>query len=405
MRYIDMVRFALKSLYAHLLRSSLTMLGIVIGITTVIVLIALVQGARDQILWEFSGFGPRTILITPGDASKVLTYGSYDLVPTSGKLFEKDLDRIKNVEGIETISKALSSRFRVEYKLSVKIISAYGVEPDQFKSIGGSYIEIENGRFLIGTDRKTVVIGHDLAESGFSKEVVVGSVLNISGEQFRVVGIMKRSGSAVSQLDNTLIIPFDDAKELIGDSLLENEIHGIRVLVKEGEDPDAVASEIERALLVSHHTTEDKKDFYVLAPSYANEVTGEITDVLAIFLGSIATLSLIVGSIGISNTMFMSVIERTREIGLLKSIGMEKNTILMIFLIESSLIGLVGCTIGIPLSYAILWVADMYGIQGVILPEMMVGVLFFSAVIGLVSGYFPARKAQELSPVQSLRYE
>jgi len=404
MRFIDMVEYSMRSLHVRSLRSWLTIIGVIIGITSIVVLIGLVQGLKMDVENRLQAFGPRSIAILPVDISQVASFGGTAYAPTAGKLFDKDYERIKRLGSIDIITKVIFGRVNAEFKDQAKTASIIGVQPDAYRESVQS-IEIESGRFLSESDSKVVVVGKDFAENTYEKKVQVDSTIYLSGEKFRVIGILKKTGNSFTQLDNAVLLPFDDARTLMGDSIAESEISAIRIVVKEGEDTQQVGDQINDIMLSSHHTVEDRKDFSVITPEFINQQITATTDLLSLFLGSIAAISLLVGGIGISNTMFMSVLERNREIGVLKAIGMQENDIIKLFLVEAGTIGISGGLIGLLLGAVLLYFLSFLGFPGVILPELAVGAIGFSAVIGILSGSIPARQAALLEPVETLRYE
>ncbi|NYZ77184.1 ABC transporter permease, partial [Candidatus Micrarchaeota archaeon] len=312
---------------------------------------------------------------------------------------------VKRVGGIDYISPAITGRTTVKYKKDEITSSIMGIEPDVFTNIAGT-LEIEDGRFLAGTDRKSVVIGGNIAKERFDEDVGVSSVLYISGERYTVVGVLKKTGTSFTNFDDVIFMPFDEAQSMFSGTMAKDEITAIRLTVKEGEDADAIADEINVILLAAHHVTEDEKDFSVITATFINERLNEVTGILSIFMGAIAGISLIVGGVGISNTMFMAVLERTREIGVLKAIGATEWEIQTLFLVESSLIGFLGGFAGLCVAFVlILLISSLAGIPAVFIPWVAVGALLFSAAVGIAAGVFPARQASRLDAIEALRYE
>ena len=404
MKLHEMVIYALRSLQNRSLRSWLTILGIILGITSMVLLVGMVQGLKDDVEVQLQAFGPRTIIIIPTDVNKVAAYGGVSMAPTSGKLYETDYERVKRVGSIDTITKVLMSRMNAEYKDEAISVSVYGIEADNYQSTSET-IQIDVGRFLTSSERGAIVLGADIAQTGFKKAVELGSVVTLAGKQFRVAGILKKSGSSVGGVDSTIFMPIEDARQLLGDSLAPNELSAIRIVVKEGADPEEAAAEIEDIMLSSHRVNEDNKDFSLVTAAYIDSQVSQTTSLLSLFLGAIAGISLAVGGIGIANTMFMSILERRREIGLLKAVGMTENGILGLFVLESSLIGIGGGVIGIVLGAVLLRIVALLSFPSA-LPAYVVAIaLVFSAAVGVISGFIPARQAAKLDPVEALRYE
>ena len=404
MKLHEMVIYALRSLQNRSLRSWLTILGIILGITSMVLLVGMVQGLKDDVEIQLQAFGPRTIIIIPTDVNKVAAYGGVSMAPTSGKLYETDYERVKRVGSIDTITKVLMSRMNAEYKDEAISVSVYGIEADNYQSTSET-IQIDVGRFLTSSERGAIVLGADIAQTGFKKAVELGSVVTLAGRQFRVAGILKKSGSSVGGVDSTIFMPIEDARQLLGDSLAPNELSAIRIVVKEGADPEEAAAEIEDIMLSSHRVNEDNKDFSLVTAAYIDSQVSQTTSLLSLFLGAIAGISLAVGGIGIANTMFMSILERRREIGLLKAVGMTENGILSLFVLESSLIGIGGGVIGIILGAVLLRIVALLSFPSA-LPAYVVAIaLVFSAAVGVISGFIPARQAAKLDPVEALRYE
>ncbi len=400
----DMVDFSLNALLHQKLRSFLTVLGIMVGISSVILLVGLVQGLKTDILEQLEDFGPRTIIITP-----ISTEGGGGLgaaaqfMPTAGKLFEKDYERVKRLPEIKSITKVISGQTTVVYKDESISAAVLGIEASLFDDTVP--VEMESGRFLEDTDQGVAGVGSDVAD-GFDEKVRTQSNLYLGGKRFKVVGVLKPTGNTFAPIDNVVFIPFDDAEELFNESLLEDEISAIRLTLKEGSNVTAAAEEIEDIMMASHRVTEDEKDFGVISPDFINERFTTVLDLITIFLGAIASVSLIVGGIGISNTMFMSVMERRREIGTMKAVGATTKQIRDIFILESSIIGLLGGFLGLLLAMFVAFVLiGVFDITFMFDPLVIVGSVIFSIVIGLISGTFPAIEAAKVDPMIALRYE
>jgi len=207
-------------------------------------------------------------------------------------------------------------------------------------------------------------------------------------------------------LDDVVMMDFEEAREILQEEMAAGEISAIMMTVKEGVDVEEVADEVEEIMLSSHRVTEEDKDFGVITPAFLDEQYSAILDLLTVFLGAIASISLIVGAIGISNNMFMSVMERRREIGTMKAIGFSRSDIMGIFLIESGIIGLLGGLLGLSLAAIIgLSFIKFFDITFVFEPFVIAGTQIFAIIIGIISGTLPAIEAAKLEPMVALRYE
>lgn len=400
MQLSEMMRYSFNALRQRSIRSWLTIIGIVVGITAIVVLIGLVQGLRDYFTSQLSTFGAQTIIIMPTNVENAGSASSF--MPSSGKLFMKDVERIKRIPDIEVVTPVVAGRSSIGFKDKLITTSIMGIEPDNFKESSGS-ITIEKGRFLQPSDQKSVVIGFSISNDTFKETVPLGSTLTIAGKDYRVVGVLNRSGNSFSNLDSAIFVSIEEGRALFSDTLAEREVSIIRVVVKEGQNVQEVASRIEDEMLSAHRVNEDDKDFSVISADFINKQLDQVTGILGLFLGGVASISLVVGGVGIANTMFMSVAERRREIGTLKSLGAREAEIEKLFLVESSMIGIAGGVLGLLLAYALAFIITMIAGVGVAISPLVVAfAIVFSAGIGIVSGVFPARQAARLDPVEAL---
>jgi len=400
----DMVYYSYNALHYRKLRSWLTIIGIIVGISTIVILIGLVQGLSDDISSQLEGFGSKTIIISPVSTSGA-SAAAASFMPTKGKLYLDDYERVKRVAEVEYITPVINQVTYAKYKKEEIGLSVLGVEPEIFKQTTGT-LDIEEGRFLTDSDRRSIVVGNNIAKDQFDEELHPSSVIYISDQRYTVVGVLKKTGTSFTNLDDAVFMPFEEAQDMFDDIMAEDEITGIRLTVKDGEDPEEVAEEITDILLAAHKVPEDEKDFSVITAAFINEQLESITSILTVFMGALAGISLLVGGVGISNTMFMSVLERTREIGTIKAIGASPKDIETLFLVESSLIGFFGGIAGLIFAFIVITLIDLSGfVPAVFIWWVALGALAFSVIVGVGAGVFPARQAARLDPIEALRYE
>lgn len=400
MKIEEMASYAVESLkYAHV-RSWLTIIGIVVGIASIILLLGIAHGLKEGVSEQLKAFGPNTISVVSFNVQNP-PFAFY--VPTKGKLWEKDYDKLKKIPGIEILSKIVSNRASITYNNQTVDATIVGVEPSLFEQISTA-IKIKEGRFLKEEDRHTVVFGGSIAEDTFSKDIKVGRYIKIGDERFRIVGVLEKTGNSISQLDSYVFVTFDDGKELFKNVMAEDEITIIRMRASPGYDVEEVGERVKEVMRASHRVGEGEEDFSVITPKYINKQIDSVIGALSLLVGAVAGIGLVVGGIGISNTMFTSVLEKTREIGTLKAIGMKKTEIVWLFLIEAGVIGLAGGVIGIA-SALVLGFLIGFVTPVIILPEVVAGAIVFAFAIGLVAGALPAKNAAEIPAVEALRYE
>ena len=398
----DVVDYSFKHLKHRSLRTWLTLLGIVAGVFTLLLLVGLSEGLKEDVKKQIEEFDPRAIVIYPADVNSV-SMASPQFMPTSGKLWDRDFRKIENLPGVESATRILLGRGSFSYKDKEITVSITGVEPQAYSDV--TTIHLEQGRFLSEGDSRTVILGWNIAHELFDEDISVGSKVYISGKLYRVIGIIEKTGNSFVQFDDMVIIPFKEARNMFSNYIQSNEVSAIRLRVAEGEDLSEVADNIESVLMNLHRVNEDDKDFSLITPDTINNRVGSIISTLTIFLGAVAAISLLVGSIGISNTMFMAVAERTKEVGVLKSLGAKSRDIMVVFLVESAFIGLIGGLLGVVLAFLVKLLLDLLGFNVVLGWPLVLGAVVFSVVVGAVAGVFPARKAAMIPPMEALRYE
>jgi len=407
MKLQDAVQYAIKSLRVRSLRSWLTILGIVIGVLAMVVITGVTEGVNKSVTDLMSNFGSDKMFVIPVNIESGTGFGSFSGGPAQrplGKLYERDVESVKSVSGVNEVTRMIFGRTSLQFKQKELSATLYACDANIFDMFG-DYVQLEKGRLYTDNDRKVVVLGNDAANKMFGKDKLdVGSVLVVNGENYRVVGVLKKIGTALSTADDSNIyIPFEDGKDLFKAQLAKDEVSFIYIDLSDGFDADEVKSIMETKIANNHRVTLDDKDFSVITADFISKTVGSILGTLSSLLFAITAVATVVGGIGISNTMFMSVLERHREIGVLKSVGATERDIEIIFLTESALIGFVGGVIGFAVGAFILYIAEQFGVPYLIRIRWIIFVFVFSIGVGLVAGFIPARNAAKLDPVEALR--
>ncbi len=411
MRIRHTIKTAAKGLSSNKPRSGLTILGIVIGITSIMMVMSLGQGAQDLILGQIQGLGAKTIAIVPGRQPT----GAVSAAQTmSDSLKQKDLELLKN-------------KSNVPYAINVEPINIGGgvaaFENQTFQlSIFGSSefvqkvydMSLDSGRFIDDYDVKNksyvVVIGSRVKEELFGGDEAIGQKIKLKGINFKVIGVLSKKGQGLVNFDEVAVIPYSTAQQYIFGIK-----HFNRIIVEIDNEINLMASvrDIENTLRNSHNITDpEKDDFYLMTQDAAMEQVATIMDVLTLLLAAIAAISLVVGGVGIMNIMLVSVTERTREIGLRKALGATSKDIMLQFLIEAIMLTGVGGIIGIILGSALSFVTSVFlsnyaGLNWVFNFPVTAAILGIavSSVVGVIFGLYPARQASLKSPMEALRYE
>ncbi len=402
----DYFFLAFNNLKRRRLRSWLTMIGIFIGIAAVISLISLGQGLKDTISEQFEMMGSNKLVVMPGSEDGLM--GGF---ASADKLTQKDLDIIRKARGVELATEIIYGSTLIEFDGETKPTMVMGVSTDESSKVLSNMdgFQINKGKELEKGSKYSVSIGYALAQGDFFEEKVgLKDKIIIKGQELRVTGIMEKIGNR--QDDSQIYIPIETARELFEK---EEDIDVVYVQAKKGFDPAVVAENIEKDLRKSRNEKEGEETFSVQTFEQILESFSNIFDVVQAVLVGIAAISLLVGGVGIMNTMYTSVLERTKEIGTMKAVGAKNSDILKIFLFESGLLGFVGGAIGIGigvgLSKSVEYIAiNFLGsnlLKASTSPSLIFGALAFSFCIGTLSGIFPAMQAAKLKPAEALRHE
>uniref|UniRef100_A9A688 ABC transport system permease protein n=1 Tax=Methanococcus maripaludis (strain C6 / ATCC BAA-1332) TaxID=444158 RepID=A9A688_METM6 len=397
MKLNDIVSFAGRNITQKKTQSLLTIIGIVIGILAIVSLISLGYGVQNYITEEISKAGASVITIYP---SQQITS-----IAMSKNFNDRDLRAVENVRGVDVLLSGWFGGTLVTYNDQEYYSSVFATKASIYQIFFTEAYgyELEKGRWMKDSDTYTCVIGNSLSKDTFDREIDLGDKIEINDKKYKVVGVLEPLGNPDD--DNSIVIPYEAASEVFD---VSDEYNILMVKIRDGEDVAKVAEEIEKEL----EDSRGDENFSVLTSEQLAESISSIFNVLTIFLVGVAGISLLVGAVGISNTMHMSILERRKDIGILKALGAENNTILSIFVVEAGFLGLfggiIGTILGILIAKAIEYVAEISGyglIRAWISWELIVGVLIFSFVVGILSGYFPARSGAKLNPVDTLRGE
>ena len=402
----DYFRIALINLSHRRTRAYLTMVGIFIGIAAVVSLISLGQGLKDAVGEQFASIGTDKIIVQGAS----LGQGPPGTGAVSN-LTDKDLKVVNSVHGVKLTAARLLRSVKIEFHGNVVFVLAGSMPQDESRKlvIDALNVDLISGRMIQPSDTFKVTIGNDyISKDIFDRPLKLGDKIKINGYDFEVVGILDKTGRPVG--DNTVLINEKTLRQIL--NVAEN-YDGIFAQVEKADDVEKVVANIERALRKSRDVDEGKEDFKVQSSTSFLESLNTILSIVQTVLVGIAGISIIVGGIGIMNTMYTSVLERTKEIGVMKAIGAKNSDILAIFLLEAGLLGMVGGLIGIILGMGLAKLVELaaysaFGkslIQASFPPYLIVGALLFSFIIGSISGIWPAMQASRLKPVDALRYE
>ncbi|MFH0737681.1 MAG: ABC transporter permease [Candidatus Micrarchaeota archaeon] len=400
--------YSVNNLIRRSLRSWLTILGMVIGVIAIVVILSVSEGFNRDIEKQVSAFGADQMFVYPiASIEEAFSGGSASMMQTSGKLREADVDDIKNIPGVKSVARIVYGRATMAFKGKNITATIFGADRDMF-DMYADYIQIESGREFKDNERGVAFFAADAATDYFGKDPVqVGSVVLINGKSYRVVGIQKKIGTSMSaQDDSSVYVPFEDARDMFHGQLLDDEVGAIMIQVDEGFDADEIKDTIERKLASNHRLRVEDKDFSVITSAQISEIVGTILLSVQLVLAAVTMIASVVGAIGIANTMFANVLERVREIGILKAVGATRSDILLLFLSESAMIGLAGGVIGLVLGYGLLEVLeDLFAVPYFLRLRIVAFVFIFSIGTGVAAGFIPAYRAARMDPVEALRYD
>ncbi len=385
-----------KNMKHRQLRSWLTIIGVIIGIAAIVSLITIGQGLENAIIEQFSVLGADRIRVVPEGLTG----------PPAGVsgLTNDDVETVRDTIGVDFAGGIIMNFGLIEYNNEETTVFVKGIDAElaQDDKLDVN-VNLESGDWFSEGESKAAVIGNSLANNVFDKEIYVKNSIIIEGEKYKVVGIMEAIGE--QGVDQIVYMSMDDAEDLFD---VDDEVNAIFAAVEEGIDMSEVAESMDENL----ERDRDDDNFVVFTPDDILTQLGSILDVVRFILAGIAAISLFVGGIGIMNSMYTSVLERTKQIGVMKAVGASRLNIMTIFMLEAGLIGSAGGLIGVLLgngfAYSVQGIAELLGF-GLLKVEIMWNVallgLVFAFVVGMISGLYPAYRASRLQPVEALRYE
>ena len=396
MNPIETIKMAFKAIWANRGRSFLTMLGVIIGVMSVTVLMAIGQGTTSSVTDSISSMGTNMLSVTI--QTRRVGFGGmgrdHRNAGAKGTVILKaeEVLALKDNEYVQYVSPTVSGSLTVKAGSTNTNASVMGVYPDYAQIVS---TDLASGRYIMDADvenRSAVcVIGPDLAEDLFGNTNVVGNTLHVDGRKFQIVGVLEGTSS-------TLILPFTLAQRMLKSTAISN----FYVSATESATVNKAQAAVERFLYKKY---QDDSTYFIMNQEQMLEAMEETASTLSLMLGGIAGISLLVGGIGIMNIMLVSVTERTREIGIRKAIGAKRSNILMQFLIESVVLSGMGGLLGLLLGYGLMYMLKTYmGMPVAASAGVAQMSMAFSMMVGVVFGLYPANKASKLKPIDALHY-
>lgn len=390
MKITKLIKVAMSSVWSNKMRSFLTMLGIIIGISSVIILVGMGEGTKKQVTEQIEKLGTNLITVSiTGNRTAPIT--------------DEEITELTSKPGIKEIAPALSQG-------SVNIKAGDTAETTTLEASTPNYLTIRKlgisaGRFIAQRDIdnrfKVLVIGPETAANLFGTTDVVGKTMYVNGIEFTVIGVLQSQGtSSTGSSDDRIILPLSTAQRLL-------KTASIRSFYIEAESKEKVSEAMSYLqLFLNKKYNNDTRSFRVMNQTTLLETVNATTESMTAMLSGIAAISLLVGGIGIMNIMLVSVIERTREIGIRKAIGAKRGIILSQFLIEASTISSLGGIIGVLIGYLGSYLGPKYFSTTIVISgDIVLAAFAFSMIVGIVFGIYPASKASKLNPIDALRFE
>jgi len=416
MKITRVIRETFTSLNANKLRTGLTVLGIVIGVAAVIAMLSVGQGAQNSITSQINSIGTNVLLVSAGSRAR-FAGGGVNIIRNIRSLTMADALAVANpiqAPSVNAVAPIIQGgNITAAANGQTTTTTVYGVTTSYFSIRNETVTE---GSFFndqqVNTHARVAIIGVDLATTLFGTTTnLTGQTMHINSQTFTIIGVLKsKGGSLAGSSDNQIIIPLTTARDRVI-SRPGTSVDEIYVQATSATAVTQANTQISDIMRLRHHVAVGKEDFSVQSQASLLTTATSITGILTVFLGGIAGISLLVGGIGIMNIMLVSVVERTREIGLRKALGARNRDIMSQFLAESSLLSLLGGLIGILLGWLIsLIIGQIASAAGTALsPAVSINAILlatlFSIAVGLFFGIYPARRAARLEPVEALRYE
>lgn len=411
MKFFELLEESVSVLRTNKMRTALSVLGIIIGIGSVITLMTLGQASQVSITERIQSLGANLLIISPGSSGSSRSnffrgggFGGGNTLKYEDALAIAESDRITTVD---SVAASYSSRSEITYDRNLESVSVNGVTPEYFKLRN---VELGMGEEIsqtdIDTSNKVAIIGATAAEALFGAGVnPLGEKIRIEGLSFTVIGVTDEKGSmGGSNFDEVVYVPLTTAQKVLYGV---DFVSSIYVGAKNENVMEAAENQVGFLLLEQHRlTSPSDADFTISSQADILETVNEVTQTFTTLLTGIAAISLVVGGIGIMNIMLVTVTERTREIGIRKALGAKRKSIISQFLIESTILtiigGIIGVLLGLAVSYIITNKMDLPQVMSV---ESIALSVLVSTVIGILFGWYPAQKASKLQPIEALRYE